>query len=434
MGPEQAIREMHKRICSPSYEQAVLEAMGAGGTGIIDADYYDGLLKLAERLMLAEEDSTAAFNKAAKSRLQLMVTKLVQIFERAVLSKEELAKKEGVDEGEDLNVESKDTSLGFEGDQDMILNIVNIVDWFEGNKLWASVEEGSDDYVYQISAKGMAKGAILEQIYRKFIVDSFQAQGSPTAGGSAKMQRIELAKKHFAGILALSAEKKAEITNDIGEIVYTQYVNGMLNRKGRIEADDMKMLVNLQMSLQMDDTFCLGLMEKLQKEYLQKLITKKISAEELRLKAEGLGADVRTDLGLTAKARGIWFIKETKDAIDSGKVSPETRHLIEEIQESWDVPNDQASAEFNNLIEAVCKASLESAAQDLNAKKDSLAVRKIENALKYAEFLNPSDAGSGLSNSARQLLVQSYEAATVGAEDEEGRSTRIDLLRTIVSS
>ena len=60
----------------------------------------DGLAKVADRLMISEEDASKLFNLAARAHLEPMAKKLVDVFERNVLTKEQYAQKHGTDDGE----------------------------------------------------------------------------------------------------------------------------------------------------------------------------------------------------------------------------------------------------------------------------------------------------------------------------------------------
>merc|ERR1719217_1226603 len=152
--PLEKCQKMHRVACAGAYVQAVQEAMGAGGSGVINTDYYAGLSKLADRLLLGEEDQTALFNDAVKTRLEPMVAELLSQFERSVLNKQQLAQKTGKDQGEDLFVQGGG-SLGLEAGANMMLEVVNMVDFFEGNKLWEGTTDPATNkttYTYRVNA------------------------------------------------------------------------------------------------------------------------------------------------------------------------------------------------------------------------------------------------------------------------------------------
>ena len=88
-----------------------------------------------------------------------MVTKLISEFERTVLTKDQYAQRTGKDQGEDLNVDGPGTSLGIESGANMMLDIVNLVDFYEGNELWTGSKDSSTNatsYSYRVTARGMA--------------------------------------------------------------------------------------------------------------------------------------------------------------------------------------------------------------------------------------------------------------------------------------
>mmetsp|Transcript_27401 Transcript_27401/g.74304 ORF Transcript_27401/g.74304 Transcript_27401/m.74304 type:complete len:657 (+) Transcript_27401:1573-3543(+) len=442
--PLEKCQKMHRVSCAGAYVQAVQEAMGAGGSGVINTDYYAGLTKLADRLLLGEDDQRALFNDAVKARLQPMMDELLSQFERSVLNKQQLAQKTGKDQGEDLIAKEGGGALGLESGANMMLEVVNMVDFYEGNNLWEGTTDEATNattYTYRVDAKGMAEEKMLEEVYRQFTVSSFQARGSP-----GQQKRYALAQTHFAGILGIGAEREAEIKQDIGKVVYSNYVKQLLTSKGRIEQQDMQFLVNIQQVLKMEDEFCFELLGKLQKNFLREQIDKAIGgasagkitgelAKSVRDRADSMGIDVREELKLDMTLKSDLFLAEVESAIKSKAVTVDNKELIEDFQDAWGIPNDVATKDFTRMVEAKCIAGVKSASQDLNNSNERSAVRYIDELLGYAQFIPQAvqhDAKVSKADKEKVLATYTAAKASFDGDTDPEVTARLELLSTVL--
>ena len=96
------------------------------------------------RLDLRDEDAQTAFAAAAKDRLQPLVEGVVGAFEEIVLTPEQLAKKRGIDAGDDLNVDKgaggtfgidEGAAVGAGSPEKVLSELAAVVDFVLGNGL-----------------------------------------------------------------------------------------------------------------------------------------------------------------------------------------------------------------------------------------------------------------------------------------------------------
>jgi len=326
----------------------------------------------------------------------------------------------------------------------MMLEVVNMVDFFEGNKLWEGTTDPATNkttYTYRVNANGMAEDKMLEEVYRQFTVSSFQARGSP-----GQQKRYALAQLHFAGILGISAEREAEIKQEIGKVVYSNYVKQLLTTKGKIEQQDMQFLVNIQQVLEMEDEYCFDLLGKIQKNFLREQIDKAIGgasagkltaelAKGVRDRADSMGIDVREDLQLEMRLKSDLFLAEVEGAIAKKEVTVDNKELIEDFQDAWGIPNDVATTDFTRLVESKCVSGVKSAAQDINNSNERSAVRYIESLLGYAQFMPQAfEHDSKVSKADKEKVLATYTAAKASFDGETDPevAARIELLSTIL--
>jgi len=437
VGNEKAF-ELHLDACGSAFRQSVSEAMGA--TGVINADYKDGLAKLGDRLMLSETDQTALYFGAIRDRVTPMVDKIVSEFERSVLSKDQYGAKTGKDQGEDLFVQGG-TTLGLEAGANLLLEVVNLVDFFEGNKLWEAEGDSDVDFTYLISAKGARDAQLLEDVFRQFIVSSFQAK-SPDSEN-----RYKLAQTHFAGILGITGARRAEIQNDIGKVVYGNYVNNLLRSKGCIETPDFQYLVNIQQMLNMDEDLCMSELIDLKVKFAKILVAEAYKepqltasvVQRLKIGVDKLGVDLVDDVRLDLKRRLELFVAESIAVIESGKTLLEGKEAIEDIQENWQVSDSDATEAFTKAVHSICEESAKQASLDLKSKNDLQVVEGMEKIVKFGQYVtfNLDEDGTKhveIDERVKQNLIQLYATAKGDFKEDmtEEEEANIALLNQIL--
>jgi len=186
------------------------------------------------------------------------------------------------------------------------------------------------------------------------LVMALQGNGAP--------ERLALAKKHLGGVLGLTAASRAAVVTEMGRVVYTQYVQDMLQKKGCIETSDLRQLVQVQQALGLTEKFCMDLLWDLKKQHVQVAVDSTMRqrldgplATSLKRVAELAGVDLADDLQVPANARVRLFSAEVDAAIDSGEVALANKEQIEELQLSWGVDNELALKYFNTLVENAVK-------------------------------------------------------------------------------
>ena len=84
-------------------------------------------------------------------------------------------------------------------------------------------------------------------------------------------ERYEAAREAFAGILGLDSYKVEEITDNIGNTVYENFVGNAMKTKGTMDQQDMMVLANIQTKL--------GLPSELSEKMLMQSQKKELSEE-----------------------------------------------------------------------------------------------------------------------------------------------------------
>ena len=324
----------------------------------------------------------------------------------------------------------------------------NLVDFFEVNELWTQVqaeppadtkegEAGADtdaevaaaSYRYTVTAAGMVEDSrMLVEMYRQFCVAVLQGGAS---AGPLDQQRYAKAKMHFAGMLGINDDKKAEIGKEIGSTVYGNFVGDLLQRKGSIEQQDMQQLVQIQQQLDMDEEYAVGLLWAMKKDHLRKVVDAAFSqnneltgpvVQGVKDAADALGVDLVDDMEIAGNKMMQLFLAEVTAAISSGlALESWGKEAIEGIQESWGIANDVASDAFGSMVKGKCEEACQLAGNAQKMGDSKKCVRMLEVLGTFGSFADSVEGGLSVevgSPRVKAKMLELYGLAKDGEEDE----------------
>lgn len=415
-----ALEPLHAQVCGAAYKQSCAEAMGS--SGIITDEYKQGLEKLAVRLGLSESDAAALWGQTAVEKMKPMVEELVAEFERSVMSKEEQAAKSGKDQGEDL-ISGTGGELGINAGASVMVEVCNLVDFYVGNNLVTGVE---GDFEYKVSAdgQGMGQTAMLENLYRYFVVTAFQDKAQNKQGA----ERYTTAQEHFAGVLGIDPAKGKAIRNEIGATVYGNYLQNAFQQKEELDQQDFKFLVSVQEALSMSDETTQELIVRGKTAKLQQACDRIFggsevstsAARELRGACAAAGLDMRAMVGDSSKLMRV-FRMECQDAIETGRATVDDTDALVEAQEGFDIEPDVANAELAKLVSSRAAACLTNAVADLTQGNDARALTEVGRMLKYSALAETLGADvvvlSSVGVASKEALVRAFDAQAAGSEE-----------------
>eukprot|EP00613_Pedinella_sp_CCMP2098_P049359 CAMPEP_0171829852 /NCGR_PEP_ID=MMETSP0992-20121227/7920_1 /TAXON_ID=483369 /ORGANISM="non described non described, Strain CCMP2098" /LENGTH=1132 /DNA_ID=CAMNT_0012445135 /DNA_START=42 /DNA_END=3440 /DNA_ORIENTATION=- len=455
-----------KEALGMSAAGAAAEAGGSGakkelGSGVITEQFKEGLEKLGALLMLTPEAQNDLILVALKGALKPRVDRLVNSFEQKVLSKEEYARRRGVDTGEDLNVDpGSNANLGIEENSlNFMDEVLNLVDFFEGNSLWAAPEgseAAADGFTYALTASGMFENnLIIEDLYRQFSISSLQeaAAKQQSAGGGAGAAmgmmggggdgaddskagaRMAKAKSHFAGMLGMSNQKKKSVDKDMGKSVYGNYVNDLLKRKGGVDPQDLQQLAQIQNTMGMEDSYALELLSSMKKTHVFNVVERAFienteidgeAVQQVKVAADKAGVDLVDDLTteITAPRRMKLFMAESVAAIATGLCTDENKELIGEFQEGWGVPADKAEEAFVKMVGSTCDECGAEATVGVQQGTVTRTVKALDKLAAFSQFVPEEFEGVKVgSEGMKAKLLDMYSKAkdsgeAAGGEDQ----------------
>jgi hypothetical protein len=125
------VQNIHNTKSEPIFYKSVTEAMGA--TGVIPANYWQGLEKLRKRLQLTEGKAKEIFYRAVREKLKI-------IFEKAIVEnkkKNQPQQNNGTENNNDPTVQKgSGTALGIEAGNEEGNELFNLVDLYFRNNIY----------------------------------------------------------------------------------------------------------------------------------------------------------------------------------------------------------------------------------------------------------------------------------------------------------
>ena len=435
------VTETHMEYFGSVYRKSVLEAMGS--TGLISPEIQEALDKLKERLGVSEADCRKLFLEAVEEKMTPRAKWIGSEMERLMLDQKQLSQRRGKDLGEDMFQTGKgaDGVLGLGAEINIMGDIMNLIDFYNGNKVTEEVEVTTNDpetgkettsteTVYPVTALGC--GAVdqelAELLYRQFVVGGFQAQGEKAA-------RYEKNRAAFGGILGLDKSKIEDINSNIASTVYDNFVSNAMKTKGSLDQQDMMFLANIQakLSITADEG------EKMLKSTQKKILSEEIEAimdapspealKAFREKCNSMGVNLIEDVGISKTRLTRMFEAEITPALKSGDINANDCELLTEVQESLGMETDECESLFEAVLLRLSKAAFELIKGELLRGREENTVDLIKELVRYAAF-NEGDLSLTADEALAYQIYNVYDNTDHSDEDKTEVDKNRQLLKT----
>merc|ERR1711988_1289840 len=109
--------------------------------------------------------------------------------------------------------------------------------------------------------------------------------------------------------------------------------------------------------------------------------------EALKAGLDKLDLDIVDDIGVEMHHRVECFIAEVITTIEDGDATASNKGAIEEIQEWWQVPNEEATASFSKAMQDICSTAANQAAIELKSKNELKVIEELEKVARFSQFI-----------------------------------------------
>ena len=207
----------HESACSESYLSSVREVMGT--SGIIPDEYWDGLGRLRERLGISEETAQDLFGVEVTAKMKTFAEKAIEAMRRRARRSRRLSR------AARRRARYRLAALSTRGAQPR-----RLCDGVEGHRQEGEAA-GKEFEVCGANLRESFEDVTLRQLYKQYLVEAFSGADASTN------QRLFDNLNRLALILGLKSDEVSKIHNEIGSLIFRDYIGKAL-KKGPLGAEE----------------------------------------------------------------------------------------------------------------------------------------------------------------------------------------------------
>ena len=351
-------------------------------------------------------------------------------------------KSEGKDSKEDLANSTSGTALGIEAGNSSGSELSNLIDFYNRNKIFIEKElplnlsfnkslnglSGRSEvkksmniktvYNYPVDLSGLFDKKIVLEMYKQYLVDCF----------SSKLQNEK--RKLFNNldklgpILGIESQEIKSIHNNVGSLVYKQYLGQALN-KGYIDKSESAFLTTIQNTLYMDNSKCSELIKEAKKNRIAIFIesifsTPKINPDrvsELRKMALYLGVDLQNDLSISVDQCAKLFRVEIDSNIEKGLITSDNQLLVEEIRTAFGLSKEVVKKVLMETITSRCEGYLINAVASLRKNATDESLKEIKKMISFGNLLPIKIQSNFASKNEKEQLLSLFQSIETQKEE-----------------
>ena len=417
------VYSVHEKLCSDAYVKSVREVMGT--SGIIPDEYWEGLTKLQTRMGISDDAAQMLFAKEVKSKMQVFGDTAVKALEEK--AKKQQAAQEGNEQGK----------MEMEAETELTKEINSLVEFAVASKALATKEvDGEEIEVIGASLAGDYEKATLKELYRQYLVEAF------SGGNAAQNEKVFGNLSRLALVLGLEAREVSEIHNQIGSLIYRQYISKAL-QKGPLGSQETTFLASIKDALGMEQDKCDELIRDCQIQRVSLMIEKMFEmpqvlaadSREMRDAADTYDVDLVGDLKINSFRLERLFLCELEELVDSGELQPDNLGILEELCEPLYISEEKAAKMLEEIVGKRTSGGMLQAAADMRQGQGDRACDEITRFLKFAALLDGTVAEQKqVAERERNELFMLYSAslANKGGGDATDDKAKLELLRQVM--
>ena len=347
-----------------------------GTSGIIPDEYWDGLATLRERLCLSEEAAIGVFSTEVTVKMKTFGQKALDAMEEKG-KQQQAAQEKGESAGK----------MGIE-DSQITTEVLNLVEFAEASKALVYEEEGGKEVAkVGASLRGQFDSRDLKNLYRQYLVEAF------SGNDAAQNQKLFNNLPKASLVLGLDSREEKIIHDEIGSMVYRQYVARAL-KKGPLGPEEMNVLGSIKSTLGMDDAKCEELIRDQQLNrvsILMEMMFEKDSVlaedvRKMREEAELYDVDLLNELQVSRFKLERCYLCEVEDLVDTGVIHPGDLSALEEVNEQLHISEERGSQMLQETVEKRVSGGVLQAASLLRQDAMDSACKELQKVLSTCAF------------------------------------------------
>ena len=417
------VADAHEDLCGGTYADSVKQVMGVSGN--IPDEYFEGLTKLRERLALTEEVTDRIYAQVATAKVKALGDKAVEALETKAKADQAAQKKNAGEQDADGG-----SASGLEGAA-LVGEISNLLEFASGARLLSD-----DGATCAATLRGQVEDRVVKELYRQYLVEGF-------SGGQPELQaKLFGGMGKLAAVLGLNAQEAQLVQNELGSLIYRQYLGKALQSNGPLGAQDEAFLSNVKDTLMLEADKCdetikemkCGRVGMLVENLFSSQVGRGIDAAEItamRDTAELYELDLVDDVGVLPPRLEKMFSVELSDLLEKGELAPgdgDGAAALEEMCASMHISEEKAAAILVETIKKTVNGGVQQASALYRQDRNDEMVAELERVVKYARVQAIEVELPTVSSATRQEMLMLFQASLGGADPE-----KLELLKETMS-
>merc|ERR1719424_1586162 len=329
---EAPVAKAHEAAFGETYGDSCKQVLGVSGA--IPDEYFDGLDRLRERLGLSELAAKKQYAKVGAAKMK-------EYGERAQLTLE--AQQKAAQKKETL-------PMG----QSLAAEVLELVEYAKGARLLSS--EGGRD-LSAATLAGQFSSSVIKELYRQSLLEAF------SGSEAAQNERLFSSLGPVAAVIGLDAEDVSEIHEEIGKLIFEQYLRKSLKQAGGLAEKDVEVL------------------------------------EVNRFRLEKM------------------FAVELEALIDAGDLATGDTSVLEEVCEGLKVSEETAAEILEATVQKKAASGILQAATLMQASRAEETMEELETLLRFATLIPGVVATPAVKPQQKQEMFMLFQASALGDGD-----------------
>jgi hypothetical protein len=311
----------------------------------------------------------------------------------------------------------------------LVAELLQLIEYARGARL---LKEVDGKQVCEAVLRGQFAESMIKELYRQSLIEGF-------SGENTDNEKLFTSLEPLSVCIGLDAYEVAEIHEEIGKLIYEQYLSKALKRGGIGDKEE-AFLAQIKDVLDLDGGKMDTVVREQKEEYVSNLVEKAFldpsvepaAVTKIRDEAALYDVDLVEDLEVNSFRLEKMFSVELDAVLDSGELDSGDTSVLEELCESMHVTEERAQELLGLLVQKKTADGILQASALVRQNRPEEMKEELERVLRFASLLSGPVRTPGVSGELKQEMFMLYQASSLGGEVTEESKAKVALLKEVM--
>jgi hypothetical protein len=405
-----AVAAAHEKACGEAYADSCKQVMGVSGN--VPEEYFEGLLRLRERLCLTEATGEKIYASVGQAKMREFGQKAVEVLQEKQKPKQKDEEAEG--------------SLAIEGS--VSAEALGLVEFCSAARI---LSPNGDEVL--ASLRGDFELPVLKQVYREYLVEAFQKP--------AQNERLFASLDKVALVLGLDPYEVSSLHNELGAQIYRNYLGKQLPQ-GPMGPAEEAFLAQIKDVLRLDPAKCDALVREMKVAHVEEMVENLFQSatvtapkvQEMRDVASLYEIDLASDAFVVRPRLDKMFTVELEALVEAGELNGGDVGALEEVCEQLHVSEEKAQELLQELVQKKTSGGVLQASIFHRSGRHEEMVEELDSVLRYASIVPCEVSVSTVTADIKQEMSMLYSANKLSGDDvDDADQAKVALLQEVLN-